>query len=101
VDHLLDGDVDRETYAIKVRELDDERTTLELRLNELEQRASGTFLPVERLARLGAGAVFAFRNGPLQQQREVVASTLCNMMLRGQEVVSDQYQGPFGVLEPP
>lgn len=99
VDHLLDGVLDKESYAMKVNELDNERTTLELRLKELELRASDTFLQVERLLRLGAGAAFAFQNGSMDQQREVLANVLFNLVLRDREIVSYQHKRPFGALE--
>lgn len=99
MDHLLDGTVDRESYANKMRELNDERTTLELRQRELESQASNTFLQLERLVELGAGAAFTFQNGTLEQRRDVVANVLCNLVLQGKNIVSYQYKRPFSVLE--
>ena len=84
---------------MEVNELDNERTTLELRLKELELRASDTFLQVERLVRLGAGAAFAFQSGSMDQRREVLANVLFNLVLRDQEIVSYQHKRPFGALE--
>lgn len=99
MDHLLDGIVDHESYAMKVRELDEEKATLELRQKELEVQASNTFLQVERLVELGAGAAFVFQSGSLEQQRDVVANVLCNLVLEGTDIVSYQYKRPFNVLE--
>lgn len=99
MDHLLDGTVDRESYAIKARELDEEKTTLELRQRELELQASNTFLQVERLVELGAGAAFVFQNGSLEQRRDVLANVLFNLVLKDADIVSYQYKRPFNVLE--
>lgn len=99
IDHLIDGVLDQNSYAAKVKELDDERTTLELRLRELECRASDTFLQVERLVRLGAGAAFAFENGSIEEQRDVLSNTLCNLVLQDQEIASYQHKRPFDALE--
>ena len=74
MDHLIDATVDRESYANKMRELNDERTTLELRQKELESQASNTFMQLERLVELGAGAALMFQKGSLDQ---VVSEKFC------------------------
>jgi len=99
IDHLLDGVLDQASYAEKAKELDNERTTLELRSRELQSTASDAFAQVERLALMAAGAELAFKNGSLDERRDVLANVLFNLVLADQNIVSYQYKRPFDVLE--
>ena len=99
LDGLLDGVIDQGTYREKAAELSREAATLELRARELEAAPSETFEQVERLANIGAGAVYAFEAGSDEEKRDVLATVVCNLTVEQGRIASYQYKDPFGVLE--
>lgn len=99
IDLRLDGEIDEDTYSQKHAHLQEECTTLLLRLRELEIPKSDTLLQVERLVRAGAGAVFAFKNGTDAQKREVLSTVLCYLQVEDRNIASYQYKRPFDALE--